>query len=144
GRVLGPVLILTKQVNFELVIYVAAIWLALVFIGLVVFTENTPHPTTAKKAPLKEILNKWRQLALAAKGPILLSLIFTSFTGIMHSFLGHHLKVTLTLSGAEASVLMAQMVLALSFMAIIVQQLSLFIPVSKWRLRLFVGAFCLV
>lgn len=145
GRILGPILILTKQVNFEIIIFVATGWLALLFLGLLFFTRNVaPEQTSTEKFELKRSLLNWKELAKGAKGPILLSLIFTGFTGIMHSFLGHHLKVTLSLPGDEASVLMAQMVLALSFAAVLIQQASLFIPSNMWKLRLILGAVCLV
>lgn len=145
GRILGPILVLTKQVNFEIIIYVATAWLGLLFLGLQVFTKNQVNEQPqGEKFEFKKSLLNWKELAGGAKGPILLSLIFTSFTGIMHSFLGHHLKVTLALPGDEASVLMAQMVLALSFAAVLIQQASLMIPSQMWKFRLVLGALCLV
>jgi hypothetical protein len=145
GRILGPILVLTKQVNFEIIIYVATAWLGVLFLGLLFFTKNQviDRPTTEKFQFKKSLIN-WKELASGVKGPILLSLVFTSFTGIMHSFLGHHLKVSLALPGDEASVLMAQMVLALSFAAVLIQQMSLMIPAKMWKLRLFIGALSLV
>jgi len=145
GRILGPILVLTKQVNFEIIIYIATIWLAVLFTGLVFCTRNQANlQTKAEKFEFKKSLRNWKDLASSARGPILLSLVFTSFTGIMHSFLGHHLKVSLALAGDQASVLMAQMVLALSFAAVLIQQVSLVIPSTMWKLRLIIGALSLV
>lgn len=146
GRILGPVLVLTKQVNFEIMIYAAALWLTILLATLFFVIPNIQGQTATEteKVSLSAQWMQWKTLAMLALAPTLLSLIFTSFTGIMHSFLGHHLKVTLSLAGDEATVLMAKMVLGLSFMALIVQQISVMLRTNAWKGRLVLGAISLV
>lgn len=147
GRILGPVLVLTKQVNFEYMIYAASIWLALLLTALTIIapsTEVTNLQFDESKKNIKQQWFEWKSLAMLALAPTLLSLIFTSFTGIMHSFLGHHLKITLSLGGDQASVLMAKMVLGLSFIAVLVQQVSILRKSTAWQKRLLIGALSLV
>lgn len=144
GRVLGPVLILVKKVDFEHMIYAGTVWVLLLALGCF-FTSSTakkvtPQPTEEESLKIEIPKYQWKELFKESMIPILLALIFTSFIGVLHSTLGHHLKITFALKGDEASVLMAKMVLISSLFALVVQQSSQWIFKRDWKLRLITGA----
>ena len=144
GRVLGPVLILIKKVDFEHMIYAGTVWVLFLALGCFFTSSNTKNEKIQSKEikALKIEIPKyqWKELFKESMIPILLALIFTSFIGVLHSTLGHHLKITFALKGDEASVLMAKMVLISSLFALLVQQSSQWIFKGEWKLRLVVGA----
>lgn len=147
GRILGPVLILIQKVDFEHMIYAGTLWVLLLALGCL-FTsapsEKKISTTEAQKYDWKAIAAEWKGLFKESMLPILLALIFTSFIGVLHSTLGHHLKVTLNIKGDEASVLMAKLVLGSSVFALVVQQTSQWIFKRDWKLRLITGASALI
>ncbi len=144
GRVLGPILILIKKVDFEHMIYAGTVWVFFLALGCF-FTSassiekiNNSFEDDSRKREIPKY--QWKELFKESMTPILLALIFTSFIGVLHSTLGHHLKITFALKGDEASVLMAKMVLISSIFALIIQQSSQWIFKSEWKIRLIVGA----
>lgn len=143
GRVLGPILILFKKVNFEHIIYLATAWVFILGIGC--FFAKTSQPLTTISEQKKSILKlQWKTLLKEALTPLILALIFTSFIGVLHSTLGHHLKVTFGIRGDEASVLMAKIVLVSSVFALIVQQTGQWIFKDDWKFRLITGSLSLI
>lgn len=147
GRVLGPVFILIQKVDFEHMIYAGTLWVLLLALGCL-FTstpaEKKSASTTAPKFEWKAIAEEWRGLFKESMLPILLALIFTSFIGVLHSTLGHHLKETLNIKGDEASVQMAKLVLGSSIFALFIQQTSQWVFKRDWKLRLITGASALI
>lgn len=144
GRILGPIFILMKQVEFEKVIYASTAWV-LTLTTLSLLVKNTKLSSLPEeKIRFKELVNRWKKSAQESLRPILLAMIFTAFIGILHSFLGHHLKSVLNISGEEASLMFAKIILVLSISAVIIQQLSLLIFKSRWEIRLILGASSLV
>lgn len=143
GRVLGPVLVLVKKVDFEHIIYFGTGWIFFLAISCLLTSKN-PRPQQTISAEASAPKFQWKELIKEAMLPIVLALIFTSFIGILHSTLGHHLKETLSIKGDEASVLMAKIVLASSLFALIVQQTSQWVFKRNWKNRLIVGSSSLV
>lgn len=142
GRVLGPVLILIQKVDFEHMIYAGTLWILLLALGCL-FTSTPAEKkitNTAAKFDWKTITAEWKDLLKESILPILLALIFTSFIGVLHSTLGHHLKETLNIRGDQASVQMAKLVLGSSIFALFIQQTSQWIFKRDWKLRLITGA----
>lgn len=150
GRILGPVIILFKKVNFEIMIFAATIWILTLAVSCLLTSGNQSKIESAAsdslsfKAILKEQSKKWKLDIKESLYPILLALVFTGFVGILHTFLGHHLKVTLDIRGDEATVLMAKIVLVLSALALVFQQASIWILGKAWKPRVMVGAVSLV
>ncbi len=144
GRVLGPILILFKQVNFEYVIYCATIWVFTLAISVLVTSQANTVTTNHFAPSLKQVLNRWKDSFKESYMPILLALVFTSFTGVLHSFLGHHLKNALQITGQEATLMFAKIIFVLSVLAVLFQQLSITIFASRWRPRLFLGTIAIV
>lgn len=144
GRILGPVLILFKQQNFEQMIYGATIWIF--SLSIICFLIPTTEKITNKTDnEIKLLMNfKWKELLKESILPILLCLIFTSFIGILQSTLGYHTKTTLGIKGDEATVIMAQFVLAISFIGLIALQGAQFVFKKDWKTRLITGAATLV
>lgn len=139
GRVLGPVLILIKKVDFEHMIYAGTVWVLCLALGCF-FTSSSSKILENDSQKIEIPKYQWKELFKESMIPILLALIFTSFIGVLHSTLGHHLKITFALKGDQASVLMAKMVLISSVFALLVQQSSQWIFKGEWKLRLVVGA----
>lgn len=145
GRIMGPILVLAKQVNFEFVIYVATAWVF--FLATFVFSTSSVNKTINNKmndVQLKDILLRWKLSIKESYLPILLAMVFTSFVGILHSFLGHHIKLVLNISGLEATLMFAKIILVLSLVVILMQQLSIYFFKSNWRPRVFIGSFAIV
>lgn len=146
GRILGPIVILVKQVDFEHIIYFGTGWVFCLAMGCLL--TSTPSKKFAATMPIVEKVEapeyEWKSLLKEAMLPIFLALIFTSFIGVLHSTLGHHLKVTFNIRGDEASVLMAKIVLGSSLFALVVQQSSQWIFKREWKLRLITGASTLI
>lgn len=145
GRILGPVFILLKQVEFEKVFYVSTVWVLLLSsLSLLVKGHKQMPPLEQHKVQLKELIQRWKKSAQESLRPIVLAMIFTAFIGILHSFLGHHLKEVLNISGEEASLMFAKIILFLSISAIALQQFSIMLFKSRWEIRLILGASSLV
>jgi MFS family permease len=145
GRILGPILVLAKGVNFEMVIYASTLWLS--FLAITVYLlrhSSTPQQGSTDRIELKEVLNRWKENFKESRNPILLALTFTAFIGILHSFLGHHLKTVLNITGQEATLLFAKIILFLSVVAVILQQLSVMVFKSRWQPRVLLGPTSLI
>ncbi|MCO4754446.1 MAG: MFS transporter, partial [Bacteriovoracaceae bacterium] len=143
GRVVGPILILVKQVDFELVIYTATVWVFLLS-TFCLFTSATQPKLETVEVKFKELVQRWKFSIKESYMPILLAMVFTSFIGVLHSFLGHHLKTVLDLSGKDATMMFAKIILALSIMAVVFQQLSISMFKSKWIPRVIIGSISIV
>lgn len=143
GRVLGPIFILIKKVSFEHIIYFGTLWVFVLAIGCF-FTSTSALKTEASEEKKSILKHQWKSLLKEAMLPLFLALIFTSFIGVLHSTLGHHLKETFNIRGDEASVLMAKIVLFSSIFALVVQQSSQWIFKRDWKMRLIVGASSLI
>lgn len=143
GRVLGPVLVLVKKVDFEHIIYFGTTWIFILAISCLLTSKNTKQKTNADRETLPTSY-EWKALIKESMLPIVLALIFTSFIGILHSTLGHHLKETFSIKGDEASVLMAKIVLLSSIFALLIQQTSQWVFKRDWKKRLIVGSSGLV
>ncbi len=146
GRITGPILILFQQVNFELVIYVATIWVLILsaFVFLMSFSRETAKSQGHVEYKMKDVFAKWKISINESFSPILLALIFTSFVGVLHSFLGHHIKNVLSFNGQEATMMFAKIILVLSIAVVFIQQLSIFLFKSRWRPRVALGSLSIV
>lgn len=145
GRILGPILILLKQVDFELVIYASTVWVLILATFVFLTSKNTDTTPSGKEAPsLKSVLESWKVSFLESYMPILLAMIFTGFVGVLYSFLGHHLKVVLHIDGQAASLMFAKIILFLSFAAALVQYTSNLFLKSNWKIRLSIGSLSIV
>lgn len=148
GRILGPLLILFKQVNFEQMIYIGTTWIFILSITCFFITTTESAPTKEaldlEKSDTPKIDFKWKNLLQESILPICLALIFTAYIGILQSTLGHHLKVVLNIRGDQATVIMAQFVLAISVIGLVTLQLGQMIFKREWKLRLIIGASSLV
>jgi hypothetical protein len=137
--------VLAKGVNFEMVIYASTLWLS--FLAITVYLlrhSSTPQQGSTDRIELKEVLNRWKENFKESRNPILLALTFTAFIGILHSFLGHHLKTVLNITGQEATLLFAKIILFLSVVAVILQQLSVMVFKSRWQPRVLLGPTSLI
>jgi hypothetical protein len=91
-----------------------------------------------------ELLKRWKDTITESLSPVLLALVFTAFIGILYSFLGHHIKNVLDMTGTQATMMFAKIILSLSLFAFFVQYLSIKTFGAKWRPRVIIGTLCLV
>ena len=148
GRILGPILVLAKGVDFEIVIFGSTVWLCL--LATAVFLVPKQRDSNSDEISLKDtvkfkvLVERWKASFLESTTPILLALTFTAFIGILHTFLGHHLKTVLGISGREATLMFAKIILFLSIMAVLIQQLSVVVFKSRWIPRVIGGPLSLI
>lgn len=141
GRLLGPIIVLFKRVNFDQLIYVSTG----IILTLAVFEIfSTKESVVGQKGEHKFSISNYKKLIKASMLPIFLALIFTSFIGILHSTLGHHLKVIFNIRGEVATIFMAKIVIAISLIGLCSQLISQRLPKSKWKWTLNTGAFALL
>lgn len=143
GRITGPILVLYKGVNFDELIYIyTAIIIILAIYEIFATQENLAWNKEAHKIKLENYL--W--LVKKSTLPILLALIFTSFIGILHSTLGHHLKTVFNIRGDAATIFMAKIVITISILGFLTQFISqkFFKQNNRWKIMLFIGSITLI
>lgn len=151
GRITGPILVLFKGVNFDELIYVyTAIIISLALYEIFATRENNSWNKEAHKIKFENYLGLVKKSML----PILLALIFTSFIGILHSTLGHHLKTVFNIRGDVATIFMAKIVIVISILGFLTQFISQKTLKKKsssggennlrWKLMLFIGSITLI
>ncbi len=138
GRSLGPLLILSggEYLNFLFTgISVVSLGLAIILIKM---------PNQVKSIPPKESFNRtWFSLGKMTVLPLIVTILLTSYTGILHSSLGFTLENIFNLEGNEATSLMAKVLLFGSLVMALTQVTSLCIFRKKFAPALFAGLACL-
>lgn len=132
GRTLGPVLLLiTNQV--ELLLLALSLWsLVLVFI-------NFTAPNALHKSSFVEKEIAWSQSAKEIFWPLSVTILFTSFTGILHSSLGGTIQSAFQLDSVSAGKFMAQILLAGSATMICIQFAGRTLKKLRWQRTLLIG-----
>ncbi len=151
GRITGPILVLYKGVNFDELIYAYTLIILLLAIYEILTKEET---TELVKGTHKIKISNYIELIKQSTLPIFLALIFTSFIGILHSTLGHHLKVLFNIRGDAATLFMAKIVIVISILGLITQFISQKsikkIEIlnkknnSRWKSMMFIGSISLI
>lgn len=112
GRALGPVILLAGRDRLNFLMYAISGWtFALLFLNVL----NHTSPLTKNKITENEKSN------LPFLIPLLVTLLLTTYTGILHSGLGFSLQKSFSLNAVDASALMAKLLLFGSVLMIIVQ-----------------------
>lgn len=151
GRITGPILVLFKGVNFDELIYVyTAIIITLALYEIFATEEKNSWNKDAHKIKLENYVGLVKKSML----PILLALIFTSFIGILHSTLGHHLKTVFNIRGDVATIFMAKIVIVISILGFLTQFISQKTIKKqeasetksnfRWKAMMFVGSLTLI
>lgn len=135
GRSIGPLLLLIGKDHIETLLLSISFWAFLLFIlnFLTRSKKRVTHNQNIQKASTQKI---WL--------PILVTILFTAYTGVIHSSLGETLKKVFTLSGLEASTLMAKVLLIGSVAMVVTQILGKIFLRKKTRIALFLGLAFLV
>lgn len=135
GRTIGPLLVLLASSRVEtLLLLLTLILLTLLLVNLSKKNETSlvsPERTSSKA--------QWSRSAKEMIWPLSITILFTSFTGILHSSLGGTLQEVFGLSSIAASTLMAQVLLAGSFTMILVQIFGKTLKALNWRKTLLLG-----
>jgi vacuolar-type H+-ATPase subunit I/STV1 len=141
GRLLGPIIVLFKKVNFDHLIYVST-GIILTLAIFEIFSTKEHNENIKGKHSFS--IAHYKRLIQASVLPIFLALIFTSFIGILHSTLGHHLKVIFNIRGEVATIFMAKIVIVISLIGLSAQFVSQRLPKAKWKWTLNIGALALL
>ena len=140
GRLCGPIIVLIKGVNFDHLIYVATFLIVTLAIVEILSTKESNEFNEGKMGTHKISVQFYKGLIKQSVLPIFLALIFTSFIGILHSTLGHHLKNVFNIRGETATLFMAKIVFAISIIGFLSQYIGQKLPKSKWKWILNTGA----
>lgn len=134
GRSIGPILLLLFSSHLELLLLIVTLWslLLLVFHWL---TQNKP----ARLSSHAENPPRWREITPEIIWPLLITILFTSYTGVLHSTLGGVLQTKFSLTSIEASTLMAKVLLAGSLVMAVTQLIGKFVIKNHLKTTLFTG-----
>lgn len=143
GRTIGPILLLLGKDHLDTLLLALSAWSF--FLLIMNFFTSTKQLATHKGiASSLEGVSEWKLVAGKIWLPLLLTILFTSYTGILHSSLGHTLEKVFTLSALEASTLMAKVLLLGSLAMVVTQIIGKFALKKKVRLALLIGFLALV
>jgi MFS family permease len=131
GRTLGPLFILLGHEHIHYILILIAVWSLL----LVTLPEKQSPHLTPEGTPLK-LRAELTGLILI---PFIVTILFTTYTGILHSSLGHTLKGVFNLTGLEASQLMAKVLLLGSALMALTQVSGKILLRNHFRLGLLLG-----
>jgi MFS family permease len=138
GRMLGPILLLVSATHVETLLLAVSVW-SFILLGLNVYfkSESKTHHHDIATPP------KWSEVGGEVIWPLLITILFTSYTGVLHSTLGGTLQEKFSLQSLEASTLMAKVLLGGSIVMAIVQLVGKFFVKNHLRPTLFLGLFSL-
>lgn len=143
GRSMGPLLLLAGKDHLDTLMLSISAWSF--FLLIMNFITSTKQLASDKNgATSLGRTSEWKDVAAKIWLPILLTMLFTSYTGILHSSLGNTLKKVFSLTAEDASTLMAKVLLLGSLAMLLAQVLGKFLLKKKIRLTLFLGFFSLV
>lgn len=142
GRMLGPIILLLSMGHIEiLLLSITAIAFILLTVNFIISNKETIAPSYKEST---QVQNNWRTIAQEMSLPLLITILFTAYTGILHTSLGGLLQKTFFLTSIEASKFMAQVLLLGSIAMAIVQLLGRFLAKSEWRGTLSFGVVSLI
>lgn len=143
GRAIGPLLLLFGKDHLETLLLSLSGWSFLLLIMNFILSskELKPHKDIA---PALAGFSQWKQSASSMWLPLALTILFTAYTGILHSSLGNTLEKVFSLSAMEASTLMAKVLLMGSVAMVMAQILGKILLKKKLRLTLLIGFIALV
>ena len=143
GRSLGPLLLLMGKDHIETLLLSISGW---TFFLLIMNFLLSSRKTAAHKdvASSLSTYSEWKSVASLIWLPLLVTILFTSYTGVLHSSLGETLKNVFTLTAVEASTLMAKVLLMGSVAMILAQVLGKIFFKKKIKHALTLGLISLV
>ena len=143
GRSLGPLLLLVGKNDIETLLLSISAWtfLLLILNFFMSSPKTAPHKNVASSL---STYSEWKSVATLIWLPLLVTILFTSYTGVLHSSLGETLKNVFTLSGVEASTLMAKVLLLGSVAMILAQVMGKIFFKKNIKLALTLGLISLV
>lgn len=142
GRALGPLyLLLGGGTHMVLVLQSTTLW-AFFVVGLNIIASRKDIVKIKKSERLA--WNEWTLSLRRISDIFSLALLFTSFIGILNFSLASVLKKTFALSGADASVLMSQVLLVSAVLAVLTQALGKILFKNPWQGALILGAVSLL
>jgi MFS family permease len=143
GRSIGPLLLLLGKDHLDILLLSLSAWSFFLLI-MNIFTSTKQLATHKDIASSLAGVSEWKLVAKKIWLPLLLTILFTSYTGILHSSLGHTLEKVFTLSAVEASTLMAKVLLLGSLAMVVTQIIGKLALKKKVRLTLVIGFLALV
>ena len=143
GRTIGPLLLLFGKDHLDTLLLSIAAWS---FFLLIMNFITSSKELASHKDIASSLSNssEWRDVAGKIWLPLLLTILFTSYTGILHSSLGHTLEKVFSLTAMDASTLMAKVLLLGSLAMVVTQVFGKILLKKKIRLTLFLGFLALL
>lgn len=132
GRSIGPLLLLISQKQFHALLLCLTFWpvVLMIYAG----KDVGEHIESQKlMAP------SWGKSKSLLKLPLLVTILFTGYVGLLHSSLGNTLELNFKLTGIEAGQLMAQVLLLGSVVMTLVQLLAKMIFRQNFKITLYFG-----
>jgi MFS family permease len=121
GRSIGPLLLLLGKDHLgHLLLGIAAWSFSLLIMNFILSSQKL---ISENKNDSTSPTLQWVNVAKIILLPLAVTVLLTAYTGILHSSLGETLKKVFTLSGSEASTLMAQ-VLLMGSVAMVMAQVA--------------------
>ena len=140
GRALGPILILLFGQSVVGLLYALTAWS---FILVILNSFKIKSNVHASKN-VQNDLNDWKNSLKEISWPLVITLLLTTFTGVLHSSLSETIKSTFSLSSIDAGEFMAKVLLAGTLAMAFIQVLGKTFSRSKWKMPLILGIFSLV
>ncbi len=138
GRMIGPILLLLASNNLNVLLISISIWsLILLVMNIILTTQRDPSIVRVTTH------SSWREISNEIIWPLLITVLFTSYTGILHSTLGGTLQLKFSLPSLEASTLMAKVLLVGSIVMAITQIIGGIFVKNHFKSALFFGIFSL-
>ena len=134
GRTLGPLLLLLSVGHIQTLLLVISVW-SFLLLGLNIILKNKELPQV--KAQASDL--KWREVGGQILWPLLITILFTTYTGVLHSSLGGTLQDIFLLNSTEASTLMAKVLMLGSIVMALTQILGKIFVKNHLRSTLCLG-----
>lgn len=142
GRALGPILILLFSSSVIELIYALTLWS---FVLVVLNILKLKSSATIVEIKTMNDFSHWKQSLGEISLPLIITLLLTTFTGVLHSSLSETVKMAFNLTSLDASEFMAKILLAGTVAMALIQLLGRFLSArSQWKRTLILGIVALV
>lgn len=134
GRTIGPLLLIICFGRIEILLLCLSVWCCIL---VLINYRESQHTQTIEKRAIEKY--RWSTVAQEMKGTLLITILFTTYTGVLHSTLGETLKISFELKSSEASELMAWALVFSSLVMAIIQVIGKILAKNHLRKTLFIG-----
>ncbi len=134
GRTLGPLLLILSNGHIQTLLLIISLW-SLMLLILNLFFRNRE----VSKSQVHATHLKWSDIGGQIIWPLLITILFTTYTGVLHSSLGGTLQLKFSMDSMAASTLMAKVLMAGSVVMALTQIIGRIFVKNHLRLTLSLG-----